>query len=110
MARNPLVGVKGRVAGHEGHIVRVAVVVRELEDRFRLVGHQVVADGRGRRPVEVVARVGHGEMLEAGWVGEHPGHHVDDLLAVQVDDAEGGPLFDFEGVTVTAGDGMGLAR
>lgn len=109
MTRDSLLGVKGRITGHEGHVVRVAVVVCKLEDGLGLVGHKVVADGWRRGTVEVVARVGHGEVFEAGWVGEYPGHHVDDLQAMQVNDAEGGPLFDFEGMTVAAGDGMGFA-
>ena len=108
MIGHALFGVKGRVAGHEGHVVRMAVVVRELEDGFGFVGDEGVADGRGRGAVEVIAGVGHGEVFEAGWVGEDPGHHVDDLPAVEVDDAEGGALFDFEGVAMAAGDGMGF--
>ena len=59
--------------------------------------------------MEHVARVRHGQMLVAAGVRQHPGHHVDDLAAVQVDDAEGGSLFDFEGVAVTAGDDVGFA-
>ena len=45
-------------------------------------------------------------MLVAAGVGQHPSHHVDDLAAVQVEDAEAGALFDFEGVTMAAGDDM----
>ncbi|KAL9615607.1 MAG: hypothetical protein Q9204_008736, partial [Flavoplaca sp. TL-2023a] len=67
-----------------------------------------VADGGWRGAVEVVAGVGHGEVFEAGWVGEDPGHHVDDLPAVEVDDAEGGALSYFEGMAVAARDGMGF--
>ena len=58
--------------------------------------------------MEHVARVRHGQMLVAARVRQHPGHHVDDLAAVQVDDAEGRALFDFEGVAVAAGDDMCL--
>lgn len=69
-----------------------------------LISNQTLPHRRRRAAIENVARVRHGKMLHAVRVGQHPGHHVDDLAAVQVDDAERGPLFDFEGVAVTTGD------
>lgn len=88
--------------------MRVAEVGGQLEDGFLLVGYEAVADCRGCAAVEGVACVGHGEVFEAGGVGEDPGHEVDDLPAVEVDDAEGGALLYFEGVAVATRDDVGF--
>lgn len=73
-----------------------------------LVSNQTIANSGRRLAVQHVARVGHGEVLQAGGVGQHPGHHVDDLPAMEIDDAEGGALLDLESVAVPAGDNVRL--
>lgn len=96
--------IEGRVASHEGHIVCVANISGDLEDGFLLVSDKAVANGWRCLAVEDVACIGHGEVLKAGRVWEDPGHEVDDLLAVEIDDAEGSALFDFKGMPVAAGN------
>ena len=81
---------------------------RRMRNTTNLISDQTLPNGRRRCAMKHVARVRHGQMLVAAGVRQHPGHHVNDLAAVQVDDAEGGALFDFEGVAMAAGDDVRL--
>ena len=54
--------------------MRMALVGCKAEDGFGFVGEEGVADGWRGTAAEIVAGVGHGEMLAAGGVGEDPGH------------------------------------
>ena len=108
----PEPSVEARVAGHKEHVVRLDHVGGELEDGLVGVGVQALADGGRGGAAERVPRVGHGEVLGGCFVRRAPGHEVDDLGAVEVDDAEAGAGGDFEGVAVRCGhDGrVGLAE
>ena len=80
----------------------MALISREFENGFLFVCDEAFADSGRDVPAEEVARVGHGEVFAPGFVGCYPGHHVDDLLAVDVDDAEGGSFLDGKGIAVAA--------
>ena len=82
----------------------MALVCGQFEDLFLLVGDKTVAYCWRCATIEDVARVGHREMFEATGIGQYPGHHVDNLAAMKVDNAEGGAALDFKGMAVAAGD------
>lgn len=112
--------VETREAGHECHIVDFDGVVRESEQFAVHVRIDVFADCDGLS-VQVEARVGWGEVLGAGdgaggifsswvWVcareGKDEGGHVDYLLAVGVNEAEGCACFQSCGVAVGGWNGV----
>ena len=76
-------------------------VAADAQHRVVVVGVQAVAGGGRRAPV-LVPRVAHGEFFVQG--GQREGEEVDDLLAVEVDDAEGLPAPDAQAAAVAAFD------
>ena len=75
-----------RETGHEGLVVDLDRVGDDLQDRLVLVRPEVLARRRGHA-AQVIAGVGHAQLLDEIGAPD-PGGEVDDLLAVEVDDAE----------------------
>ena len=73
-------------------------VFDDFEDGAVGVGPEKLAYGGGGAG-EVVAGVGHAQLFDQIGVGD-PGGEVDDLFAMEVDDAEVGVLWNGEGVAV----------
>lgn len=76
-------------------------VVPHAQHAVVVVAVEAVAGGGGGASV-LVAGVAHGEFFVQGGEGE--GEEVDDLVAVEVGDAEGAALGQLEGAAVAAWD------
>jgi hypothetical protein len=75
-----------RETAHKSHVVYLDSIFHELQDGLVVVGPQILSDG-GRDAAQAEACVCHAQLFHE-VSALHPSGKIDDLLAMEIDNAE----------------------